>query len=827
VSGPAHAGAASSPAVALPETAAERLLAPLFAARGWTPLPFQRAAWRAFADRRSGLITVPTGSGKTLAAVGGPLAEIATADDGPGGGLQLLYLTPLRAVARDVETALREAVTELELPLRVESRTGDTSSAVRKRQREAMPEVLVTTPESLSVLLSYRHARRSLGPLRAVVVDEWHELLGSKRGTLLELALARVRALAPRARTWALSATLANPDEAAVAACGARADRPTPTLIRADVRRETRLTTLLPARIDAFPWGGHLGRSMVPRLVETLDRDRSTLIFVNTRRQAELWHQDLRAAVPEMADAIALHHGSVDRAERERVEAGVKDGSVRWVVATSSLDLGVDFQPVERVVQIGSAKAVARLLQRAGRSAHVPHGRSEVLFVPTHALELLEAGALRRALDEGTLEPRTPLAKPYDVLAQHLATLACGDGFDLTQLDADLADTAAYRDLTDEERDAVLEVVTHGGRALHAYESFRRVVREADGRYRIASTALARRHSMQIGTITSDQAVQLRFANGRALGTVEESFVAKLRKGDVFVFAGRTLELIALQGLRATVRTTRRSSTATPAWRGGRLPISERMGRAIRGALEDPDGTPEGRALAPLLEVQARVSAIPTRDEVLIETTDTREGRHLFLFPVEGRRVHEGLAALLAIRLGRRRPGTFAYAANDLGLTLAGPRGYPFDELVDDALFAPDGLEDDLREAVDVGEAAGRRFRDVAQIAGLVFLGYPGSRKSGRQLQMSTGTLYGALRRYDPQHPLLAQAERELLDDQLESPRLRRALERLGAARRVTTAPRRVSPFAFPLFVDRMAAKLSTETLEQRVARLVERWSDA
>jgi ATP-dependent Lhr-like helicase len=806
---------------------AEGLLAPLFAARGWEPLAFQRAAWQAFAAGESGLITVPTGSGKTLAAVGGPLAEIAAADDGPGGGLQLLYLTPLRAVARDVEAALREAVTELDLPLRVESRTGDTSSAVKKRQRQAMPEVLITTPESLSVLLSYAHAGRLLRSLRAVIVDEWHELLGNKRGTLLELALARVRSVAPRVRTWALSATLANPEEAAVAACGARGDRPAPTLIRADLQRATRLTTLLPTQVDGFPWGGHLGRSMVPRLVDALDPDRSTLIFVNTRRQAELWHQDLRAAVPEMADAIALHHGSVDRAERERVEAGVKDGDVRWVVATSSLDLGVDFQPVERVVQIGSAKAVARLLQRAGRSAHVPRGTSEVLFVPTHALELLEAGALRRALAEGALEPRAPLAAPYDVLAQHLVTLACGDGFDLARLDAELADTAAYRDLTTEERDAVLEVVTHGGRALHAYASFRRVVRDDDGRYRIASAALARRHRMQIGTITSDQSVLLRFTNGRKVGTVEESFVAKLHKGDVFVFAGRTLELVARQGLQATVRSTKRSSTATPAWRGGRLPISELMGRSLRAALADPDASEEVRALAPLLAVQARVSAIPTGEELLIETTDTREGRHLFLFPIEGRRVHEGLAALLAIRFGRREAGTFAYAVNDLGITLLGPRDYPFAELVDDGLFDPAGLEQDLREAVDVGEAAGRRFRDVAQIGGLVFLGYPGARKTGRQLQMSTGTLYGALRRYDPDHPLLAQAERELLEDQLESPRLHRALTRLRDARRVTTAPRRVSPFAFPLFVDRMAATLSTETLERRIARAIERWNDA
>jgi ATP-dependent Lhr-like helicase len=803
---------------------AEALLAPLFASRGWQPLPFQREAWRAYADGRSGLITVPTGSGKTLAAVGGPLAEIAAAPDGPGHGLQLLYLTPLRAVSRDIEAALRETVAELGLGLRVEARTGDTSASVKKRQRAAMPEVLVTTPESLSVLLSYHGSGALLRRLRAVVVDEWHELLSTKRGTLLELALARVRAVAPRLRTWALSATLADPARAARAAGGAASD---PVVIEARIPRPTRLTTLLPEPIDSFPWGGHLGRRMVPRLLAELDPGRSTLIFTNTRRQAELWHQDLLDAAPEHADRIALHHGSVDRAERERVEAGVKDGRVRWVVCTSSLDLGVDFQPVERVVQIGSAKAVARLLQRAGRSAHVPRGASEVLFVPTHALELLEAGALRRALADGALEPRAPLRAPYDVLVQHLATLACGDGFDRPGIRAQLQDTAAYEGLSDAELDAALQVATQGGAALQAYEAFRKVVRGDDGRYRAASPAVARRHRTQIGTITSDPSVLLRFANGRKVGTVEESFVSKLRQGDTFVFAGRTLELVSVRGLTATVRSARRATTATPAWRGGRLPISELLGRYLREALADPDPPAEIRHLRPLLEVQERVSGLPRPDALLAEVTATREGAHLFLFPFEGRRVHEGLGALLALRLGRRRPATFTYAVADHGLTLLGPRGYPFAELLAPDLFDPSGLEDDLRAAVNLGEAADRRFRDVAQVGGLVFTGYPGSRKTGRQLQMSAGTMVGAFRRYDPGHLLLRQAEREVLDDQLETPRLARALDRMARLPLQLETPRRVGPLAFPLFVERLAARLSTETLEQRIARLTERWKDA
>jgi len=375
-------------------------LAPIeewFRHKGWRPLPFQRQCWKAYLRGQSGLIQVPTGAGKTYAAVMGPIASMLA---NPAPGLRLLYLTPLRALSRDLGLAIREPIETMGWPLTLGIRNGDTASAERSRQLRQPPQILITTPESLSVLLANRAAQQLFAGLEAVVLDEWHELMGSKRGSQSELALSWLRGLRPGLRTWAISATIGNLEEAARAAVGVGASEE-PLLVRARLRRATEIRSLLPETIDGFPWAGHLGLRMYEELVAALDPAVSTLLFTNTRNQAERWHQCLRYACPEMEDALALHHSSIDRGEREAIEAGVKNGLIRWVVCTSSLDLGVDFQPVERVVQIGSAKNLARLLQRAGRSAHSPGGTSQVLFMPTNALELLELSALRRGLAAG------------------------------------------------------------------------------------------------------------------------------------------------------------------------------------------------------------------------------------------------------------------------------------------------------------------------------------------------------------------------------------------------------------------------------------------
>jgi ATP-dependent Lhr-like helicase len=799
----------------------KRALRAWFQERGWTPYPFQEQAWAAFSRGESGLLHVPTGAGKTYAAYIGALAEVA---EGGRKGLQILYVTPLRAVSRDVELALNEPLSALDADITVESRTGDTSSYMRQRQRDRLPEVLITTPESLSLLLANERASELFAGLRSIIVDEWHELLSTKRGTQMELALARLRRFAPSVRTWALSATLANLDVAARAAVGTLA---TPTLLSADIERPIEVSTLLPDRVDSFPWAGHLGFSMLEKVGAWLDPDRTTLLFTNTRSQAERWYEGLRFARPEWEALIALHHGSIDRQERERVERGLKDGSVRIVVCTSSLDLGVDFGPVERVVQVGSPKGIARSLQRAGRSGHRPGETCHLLFVPTHALELVEMAAAREALQRGEVEPRTPLSKPLDVLAQHLVTCAMGGGFTREALRAEVREATSYQTLSDEEFEWTLALVREGSSTLRAYPEFRRVV-EQEGRFTVADARIGRLHKLNIGTISSDATVQLRYWNGARIGSVEESYVSRLRPGDTFLFGGKRLQFSRFQDMTAYVKPAKGKVSQTPRWRGSRLPLSGSLAAAVRRTLHAArhgDVSAEELAAAwPVLEAQSRLSRIPAASHCLAETCRTREGHHLFLYPFEGRLVHEGLAALLALRFTRLRKATFSLSVNDYGIEFLTAEDFPFEEALSPALFTRERLVEDILESVNLSELARRQFRDIARVAGLVLPGLPGSRKSTRQVQASSSLLYDVFLKYDPDNLLLVQARREVLEQQFEQNRLASTLERLERSPLELIPVRRPTPLGFPLVVERISASLSNESLLERVERLKERW---
>ncbi|KFE64340.1 ligase-associated DNA damage response DEXH box helicase [Hyalangium minutum] len=792
-----------------------------FQQRGWTPYPFQEQAWAAYSRGESGLIHVPTGAGKTYAAYIGPLADVA---EGGRKGLQVLYVTPLRAVSRDIEQALLAPLEVLSADVAVESRTGDTSSSVRQRQRDRLPEVLITTPESLSLLLANERAAELFAGLRSIIVDEWHELLSSKRGTQMELALARLRRFAPGVRTWALSATLANLDVAARAAVGTQV---TPTLLSADLERPVEVSTLLPDNVDSFPWAGHLGFSMLEKVGAWLDPARSTLLFTNTRSQAERWYEGLRFARPEWEKWIALHHGSIDREERERVERGLKDGSVRIVVCTSSLDLGVDFGPVERVVQVGSPKGIARSLQRAGRSGHRPGETCHLLFVPTYALELVEMAAARDALQRGEVEPRLPLRKPLDVLAQHLVTCAMGGGFTREALRAEVREATSYQDLTDEEFEWTLALVREGSPTLRAYPEFRRVV-EHEGRFVIADARIGRLHKLNIGTISSDATVQLRYWSGGRIGSVEESYVSRLRPGDTFLFAGKRLEFSRFKDMTAYVKPAKGKVSQTPRWYGSRLPLSGSLAAAVRRTLHSArhgDVSMEELAAAwPVLEAQLKLSRIPAADTCLAETCLTREGHHLFLYPFEGRLVHEGLAALLALRFTRLRKSTFSLSVNDYGIEFLTSDAFPYEEALRPALFSRERLVEDILESVNLSELAKRQFRDIARVAGLVLPGLPGARKSTRQVQASASLIYDVFLKYDPENLLLVQARREVLEQHFEQSRLASTLERLERSPLELVPVRRPTPLGFPLVVERISASLSNESLLERVERLKERW---
>lgn len=792
-------------------------------ALGFEPYPFQRAAWDAFAAGKSGLISVPTGAGKTFAAYGGPLAEIAAEAPPPKDAVatvRMLYITPLRAVSRDIEKALRAPIELLGLPLAVGSRTGDTDAGERSRQRKRLPEVLITTPESLSLLLTRENAAELFAGLRAVVVDEWHELMASKRGIQVELGLARLRRFAPRLRTWALSATLAKPERAAQLVIGATA---TPTVVRAELPRPIHVDGLLPKNIDRFPWSGHLGLAMLEPLLAWLDPTVPTLLFTNTRSQAERWYAEIFRRRPEWAERLALHHGSIDRAIREEIEARVKDGRLTLVVCTSSLDLGVDFSPVERVVQIGSPKGVARLMQRAGRSGHRPGAACRVLCLPTHALELVEIAAARQAVERCEIEERPSIQRPLDCLVQHMVTCGLGGGFLADELFDEVRSTTAFESLPRGEFDWCLDLVTYGGTALKAYPQFHRLAIDAAGRYVVANKRVAQIHRMNVGTIATDATIAVRWVRGGTIGMMEEDFIARLRPGDTFLFAGRSLEFVRVHELAAHVKPARRHTPFTAHWAGSRFPLSTALAGATRRILDDAArGTlvePEMRAAEPILRVQAELSRIPRQGEILVERATTEEGHHLFLYPFEGRLVHEGLATLIALRLGRIRRATFAISMNDYGVELLTDHDFPYWEHLTPQLFASERLVEDLLESVNLGELGLRQFREVARVAGLIVQRYPGAEKPGRQLQAGASLLWQVLNEFDQGNLLLAQARREVMDRQFEESRLARTLRRLREEPLVHVHLPTPGPLALPLVADRLGTSLSTESLVERLAR--------
>jgi ATP-dependent Lhr-like helicase len=779
-------------------------------------LPFQKKAWEHVLKGESGLISVPTGAGKTYAAYLPALAEMHA---NPSKGLQILYISPLKALARDLEIALQKPITDLNLEYRVEMRTGDTKTSMRKKQKSHPPEILLTTPESLAILLSDSTSKQFFSHLKTVILDEWHELLGSKRGVLLELCMARLRKWNPDLKTWGLSATIGNLEEAAQICVGNH--RPY-TLITSALKREVNLESVLPDRLEKLPWAGQLGLRMAPLVSHVLSPNQSTLIFTNTRSQAERWHQALVELNPEWEPLMALHHSSIDKSERERIEQGMKEGTLRLVVCTSSLDLGIDFALVEKVLQIGSPKSIARLIQRAGRSSHRPMTPCHLAIVPTHALEVVELKGYRMALEAHEIESRKPLSLCFDVLIQHLATCAISGGFTKIEMWEEITSTAAFAALKPLEYDQCLNFLMNGG-VLHAYPEYHKLILE-DDLYKIIDKQIIQRHRMNIGVIASDPHVPVKLTNGKTIGAIEENFMAGLEPGDRFLFAGRILELVQFRDLVATVRIGKGETKTAAVWQGSRLPFSAPLGRVLRKALRESDeGYPETAFLKQISDLQNKFSYLPHEDELLIESLKTREGWHLYLYPFEGKLIHQGLASLLAHRLTREAKSTFTLSSNDYGLELLSKQ--PIHEgLLTSHLFRSDHLEEEVQEILNLYELARGSFRDIARISGLVFQGYPGKHKSHRQIQVSTGLLYEVFTKYDPQNLLLQQARKEVLEKHFEIARLKQVLERMANSRVVIKHPKRLTPFALPLYVERVSGQLTTETLADRIERIKAGW---
>ncbi|TWC23837.1 MULTISPECIES: ligase-associated DNA damage response DEXH box helicase [unclassified Pseudomonas] len=805
-----------------------------FSARNWKPFAFQKQVWTAVKRGESGLLHASTGAGKTyavwFAALNRYAKSIAPVEKPRkrkplAEPLTVLWITPMRALAADTARALEAPLHDLQIPWSVGLRTGDTSSSERARQSRRLPTTLITTPESLTLMLARADAQAALSTLRMVVVDEWHELLGNKRGVQLQLALARLRRWSTDLIVWGVSATLGNQahaEQVLIPQGGGIS-------VQGQTSKELRVDTLLPPAIERFPWAGHIGLKMLPQVVAEIDSSPSSLVFTNTRAQSEIWYQALLEARPDWAGLIALHHSSLSRDTRDWVERALKEGQLKAVVCTSSLDLGVDFLPVERVLQIGSAKGVARLMQRAGRSGHAPGRVSRVTLVPTHSLELIEAAAAQDAVAQRSIEPRESPHKPLDVLVQHLVSMALGGGFAPGELYEEVRRTWAYRDLTAADWTWALAFVRHGGLSLTAYPDYRRVEPDEFGVWRVPDARLARRHRMSIGTIVSDASIQLKFwskgGGGKQLGSVEEGFIARLKPGDGFLFAGRLLELVRVENMTAYVKRSTAKKAAVPRWNGGRMPLSNELAQAVVARFSAAEQGefigPEMRALRPLLEVQRRWSGLPTSNSLLAEALKSREGWHLFLYPFAGRQVHLGLASLLAWRVSQQQAVTFSIAVNDYGLELLSATSVDWSQVLNPGLLSAEHLLNDVLASLNAGELALRRFREIARIAGLVFAGYPGAPKSTRQVQASSGLFFEVFKQYDAGNLLLAQAGEEVLREELDIHRLEQTLARINRLKLDLHQIKRPTPLGFPLLVERMRESMSSEKLADRIRRMV------
>jgi ATP-dependent Lhr-like helicase len=813
----------------------EKLISKWYKTKKWQQFPFQQEMMESYLNGFSGLLNAPTGSGKTFAMFLPFLAHYINQhpqdyQKRKNNGLQMLWITPLRALTNDIQKAMQTVVDDLCIPWKIAARTGDSTSAEKQAIKRKPPEVLLTTPESLHLMLAQKDYPKAFENLKVVVTDEWHELLGTKRGVQLELGLSRLKGLAAKnlksLQIWGISATIGNLNEAAEVLLGFNFPIKKKVIVRSDIHKLLDIRSVIPKEIEKYSWSGHIGLKLLPEVMEIVAKSKTTLIFTNTRAQSEIWYQAILNSYPEYAGIMAMHHGSLDNELRTWVENALHAEILKVVVCTSSLDLGVDFRPVDTIIQIGSPKGVSRFMQRAGRSGHSPGETSRAWFVPTHSLELLEGACLKYAIEHQIFESRDPILLSFDVLIQYLVTLAVSDGFRADEIFNEVKNTYAFADMHRKEFYDLLDFITTGGASLSQYDEYLKVELE-DGMYKVHNRRTAMQHRLSMGTITSSVSIRIKFMSGGSLGNVEESFITKLKIGDNFWFAGRSLELVKVKEMTAFVKKSNKTKGVIPSWAGGRMPLSSQLSAVFREKLDEIAlGVEEGEevtALRPLFDQQRSESHLPEKTEFLIERLETRDGFHFFFYPFEGRLVHEGMGSLFAYRLAKLKSATFSIAMNDYGFELLTDEDMPIEQAIKENLFGSDNLLDDIQHSLNANEMARRRFRDIAHIAGLIFTGYPGKPMKNKHLQSSTSLLFDVFSEYEKNNLLVKQAYNEALTFQLEEFRLREALQRIQSQKHIIVKTKKPSPFAFPIMVDRMREKLSTETLEERVAKMVVR----
>lgn len=766
------------------------ILADWFQGRSWRLRRHQGDMLAAAASGENTILAAPTGSGKTLAGFLPTLADLIRKPQ--TAGLHTLYVSPLKALAVDVQRNLLTPIDEMGLDIRVETRTGDTPASRKARQRKKPPQILLTTPESLSLLLSWPDADRLFGSLKCMVIDEVHAFAPTKRGDLLNLAMSRLERISPGFRRVALSATVAEPSLYArwLAPVGSE---DAVRIVRGEKGAPPDISILIPD--GRIPWSGHSGRYAVPQVFDQIRQHKLTLIFCNTRGLAELIFQDLWKANDDRLP-IAVHHGSLDVAVRRKVEAAMGEGRLRALVATASLDLGVDWGDVDLVIQMGAPKGASRLTQRIGRANHRLSEASHALVIPGNRFEYLEARAALDAVEKEELDADIFRDGALDVLAQHIMACACSGAFDADMLFEEVLSSAPYADLTRAQFERVLDFISTGGYALRAYDRFRRLRRSAEGLWYVTHDRFAMQHRMNAGVIVDSPLIRVRFKRGRTLGTLEEGFASSLSPGDTFAFSGLTLEVERLDATDLIVRMTTRSAR-TPVYGGARLALSTHLAKRIRQFIHDPSvwhRFPDD--VRDWLEAQRRRSVLPDINQLLIETFP-HEGRHYMIaFPFEGWNAHQSLGMLITRRMESAGLAPLGFLASDYSLAV-----WSVHPVTDPRpLFSPDILEDELVQWVQNSHLLKRAFREVAVIGGLIERHHPGKRKTGRQVTFSTDLIYDVLQRYEPDHLLLHAAWEEARTRLTDVSRLANLLEQSGDTI-VHRKLDRVSPLAVPALI--------------------------
>ncbi|MGC1515734.1 MAG: ligase-associated DNA damage response DEXH box helicase [Maribacter sp.] len=802
-----------------------------FLEQQWKPFKFQKDTWNAFLRGKNGLLNAPTGSGKTYALWFPIVLEYIKRNPDyktkHKKGLKAVWITPLRALSQEIRQSAERVTSDLGTQMTVGIRSGDTTTKERAAQKKQMPDLLITTPESLQLLLATKGYATIFKDCTAIVVDEWHELLGTKRGVQMELAISRLKTISKNLRVWGISATIGNLEQARDVLLGPESeDLENSVMIKANIPKKITVKSIIPKKMETFPWRGHLGLHLLEEVIPIINNSKTTLLFTNTRSQCEIWFQKILEKHPEYAGEMAMHHGSINKETRVWVENAIRNEELKAVVCTSSLDLGVDFAPVETVIQIGGPKGVARFLQRAGRSGHRPGKESVIHFLPTHAIELIEASALQKAVKENTVEDRMPYLNSYDALLQYLTTLAISDGFYPKDIYQEIKQTFCYQTLTEDQWQWLLNFLVMGSQSLQSYDEYKKVEIEEDGKFKVNDRGVAMRHRFQIGTIVGDVNLAVKYQKGGYIGSIEEFFISKLNRGDVFTFAGRNLEFIRIKEMTVQVKNSTKKTNKISSWMGSRLTLSAQMSELLRNELYSSslplkEQSIEIRSLAPLFARQRRESIVPRPDEFLIETFKTRDGYHHLFYPFEGRFVHEAMGSLLGYRISLLSPITFSLAFNDYGFELLSDQPIDIQQVLDNDLFSTRFMLDDLQKSLNSTEMARRKFRDVAIISGMVFTGYPKKGIKMKHLQSSSQLLFDVFRDYEPDNLLFQQAFTETFEHQLEEGRLRLSLERIATQEIVWKACEKATPFSFPLITDRLSReKLSSEKLADRIKKM-------